>query len=58
MEFSVCSRDLEAFGFGAVVVVVVPVVVVEGKDKLVAFDDVFCEFGTVRNDVRTAVVVL
>ena len=57
MEFSVCSRDLEAFGFGAVVVVVVPVVVVEGEDKLVAFDDVFRELRAVGYDVCAAVVV-
>ena len=57
MEFSVCSRDLEAFGFGAVVVVVVPVVVVETEDELVAFDDVFCELRAVRYDVCAAVVV-
>ena len=58
MEFPVCSRYLETFGFGAVVVVVIPVVVVETENELVAFDDVFCEFGTVRYDVRAAVVIL
>lgn len=57
MEFSVCSRDLEAFWFGAVVVVVVPVVVVETEDEFVAFDDILRELRAVRYDVRAAVVV-
>ena len=57
MEFSVGSGDLEAFRFGAVVVVVVPVVVVETEDELVAFYGVAGELRAVADDVRAAVVV-
>ena len=58
MEFPVGAGYFEAFGFRAVVVVVVPVVVVETEDEFVAFDDVLGEFRAVGDNVLAAVVVL